>query len=67
METRVPPGVAAAGDSRKEVESLLRDAVEFHIEGLKAEGFAVPQQPGKRSAPPSLLASHEDARAPFPG
>ncbi|HBY61308.1 MAG TPA: hypothetical protein DEH78_15920 [Solibacterales bacterium] len=36
------PGVIAAGDSREEVESLIRDAVEFHIEGLKAEGFAVP-------------------------
>ena len=36
------PGVIAAGDSREEVESLIREAVEFHIEGLKAEGFAVP-------------------------
>lgn len=36
------PGVIAAGDTREEVESLIRDAVEFHIEGLKAEGFAVP-------------------------
>jgi predicted RNase H-like HicB family nuclease len=37
------PGVIAAGDSREEVESLIRDAVEFHIEGLKAEGIAVPR------------------------
>lgn len=36
------PGVMAAGDSREEVESLIRDAVEFHIEGLKEEGLAVP-------------------------
>lgn len=36
------PGVIAAGDSREEVESLIREAVEFHIEGLKAEGLAVP-------------------------
>ena len=36
------PGVLAAGDSREDVESLIREAVEFHIEGLKAEGFAVP-------------------------
>ena len=36
------PGVIAAGDSQEEVESLIRDAVEFHIEGLRAEGLAVP-------------------------
>jgi predicted RNase H-like HicB family nuclease len=36
------PGVIAAGDSREEVESLIREAVEFHIEGLRAEGLAVP-------------------------
>ncbi|MBK7927111.1 MAG: type II toxin-antitoxin system HicB family antitoxin [Bryobacterales bacterium] len=36
------PGVIAAGDSREEVECLIREAVEFHIEGLKAEGLSVP-------------------------
>lgn len=36
------PGVIAAGDSREEAESLIREAIEFHIEGLKAEGLAVP-------------------------
>ena len=36
------PGVIAAGDSREEAESLIREAVEFHIEGLRAEGFTVP-------------------------
>ena len=37
------PGVVAAGDSREEVESLIREAIEFHIEGLNAEGLTVPQ------------------------
>lgn len=36
------PGVVAVGGSREEVETLIREAVEFHIEGLKAEGLAVP-------------------------
>ncbi len=36
------PGVIAAGDSREEVEFLIREAVEFHIEGLRAEGLTVP-------------------------
>lgn len=36
------PGVIATGDTREEVENLIREAVEFHIEGLRAEGLAVP-------------------------
>jgi len=36
------PGVIAVSDSREEVESLIREAVEFHIEGLRAEGLAIP-------------------------
>lgn len=36
------PGVIAVGETREEVESLIREAVELHIEGLKAEGLALP-------------------------
>jgi len=36
------PGVIVAADSREEVEALIRDAVEFHIEGLRAEDLTVP-------------------------
>jgi len=50
------PGVIAAGDSRDEVESLIREAVEFHIEGLRAEGLAVP-------SPASLAGTLEIAAA----
>ena len=37
------PGVIAAGDSREEVECLIREAVEFHIEGLRLHGESVPE------------------------
>lgn len=37
------PGCIAAGESREEVLSLIREAIEFHIEGLKEEGRALPQ------------------------
>ena len=37
------PGCIAAGDTREEVLSLIRDAVEFHIEGLKQSGQPVPK------------------------
>ncbi len=36
------PGCVAAGDSRDEVMSLIQEAMEFHIEGLKQEGLPVP-------------------------
>lgn len=31
------PDVIAVGDSRDEVERLIREAVEFHIEGMREE------------------------------
>ncbi len=37
------PGVAVAGQSRAEVEQLIREAVEFHVEGLREEGHSIPQ------------------------
>jgi predicted RNase H-like HicB family nuclease len=36
------PGCVAAGDTREEVMSLIQEAMEFHIEGLKREGLPVP-------------------------
>ena len=36
------PGCVAAGDTRDEVMSLIQEAMEFHIEGLKREGAPVP-------------------------
>ena len=37
------PGCIAAGESRDEVVSLIQEAIEFHIEGLKKEGSPIPQ------------------------
>ena len=36
------PGCVAAADAREEVERLMREAVEFHLEGLRAGGEPVP-------------------------
>ena len=36
------PGCVAAGDSKDEVLSLIRDAIELHLEGLKEEGQPIP-------------------------
>jgi len=36
------PGCAAAGESRDEAVRLIKEAIEFHLEGLKAEGMPIP-------------------------
>jgi predicted RNase H-like HicB family nuclease len=36
------PGCVATGDTIAEVEEEIRDAIRFHIEGLEADGIAVP-------------------------
>ena len=42
--TYVPalPGLGVAGETRAEVEQLIREAIPFHLEGLVAEGLPVP-------------------------
>mgnify|MGYP005844170057 FL=1 len=42
------PGCVATGASRADVERTMRDAIEFHLEGLRAEGQPIP--PGGTSA-----------------
>ncbi len=36
------PGVISVGDSREEVEQLIHEATEFHLEGMREEGLAIP-------------------------
>jgi predicted RNase H-like HicB family nuclease len=37
------PGCGAAADTLDEVEQLIREAVQFHLEGLRAEGLPIPE------------------------
>ena len=36
------PGCIAVGDSREEVIELVKEAIDFHIEGLRERGEPVP-------------------------
>ncbi len=36
------PGCIAAGESREEALVLIREAIEFHIEGLRQTGQPIP-------------------------
>jgi predicted RNase H-like HicB family nuclease len=46
------PGCVATGDTVEAVEFEIRDAIRFHIEGLKEDGLAVPE--------PTSLAEYVD-------
>ena len=49
------PGCVAAGETRDEVLRLIREAIEFHIEGLKQDGQPIP--------PPSSTSEVVDVKA----
>jgi len=36
------PGVGVVGDTREEVEQLVREAVSFHLDGLRRVGDPIP-------------------------
>jgi predicted RNase H-like HicB family nuclease len=36
------PGCIAAGDTREEVEQLIREAIPFHLEGMAEVGEPIP-------------------------
>jgi len=37
------PGCVAVGQTREEVETLIHEAIEFHIEGMREDGRVIPQ------------------------
>ena len=47
------PGCVATGPTVKDVEREIREAIRFHIEGLRADGLIVPE--------PSSIAEYIDA------
>jgi predicted RNase H-like HicB family nuclease len=42
------PGCAATGETKVQAEENIYDAIQFHIEGLEAEGLPIPE--GKAEA-----------------
>ena len=36
------PGCIAAGSTRREVELLIREAIEFHLDGMREDGDPIP-------------------------
>jgi predicted RNase H-like HicB family nuclease len=36
------PGCVSGGDTREECEAMIREAITFHLEGLREEGLPIP-------------------------
>ena len=49
------PGCVAVADSKKEVLKLIQEAIEFHLESLRADGQPIP--------PPFSSVEYEEVRA----
>jgi len=64
------PGCIAVGDSKEEVLELIREAIEFHIDGLKADGEPVPSPHrtlnSLRWSPPNKALQPTPESAPAP-
>ena len=37
------PGVVAAGETEEKTMELMKEAIEFHLEGLKEENLPIPE------------------------
>ena len=37
------PGCVAVAETKKEVTKLIKEAIEFHLEGLREEGMIIPE------------------------
>ncbi len=37
------PGCVTTGSTLEEIEQMIREAIEFHIEGLQLQGLSIPE------------------------
>ena len=49
------PGCGSTGETQAEVERNIQEAIEFHLEGLREEGYPIPE--------PSTYSSYIDIAA----
>jgi predicted RNase H-like HicB family nuclease len=49
------PGCVSTGSTREDAEANMREAIEFHVDGLRSEGYPVPD--------PQASSSHIELQA----
>lgn len=37
------PGCVSVGDTREEVQQMIQEAIELHLEGMRADGLPIPE------------------------
>jgi predicted RNase H-like HicB family nuclease len=42
------PGCVSVGDTAEQVKAEIREAIEFHLEGIREDGLPTPIEPGNR-------------------
>jgi len=48
------PGVVTTGSTKTEVRSLIREAIEFHLDGLKEDRLPIPEPSAEAEVVPVL-------------
>ena len=58
------PGCITTGRTRKETERLMKEAIEFHLAGMREDGLPVPEvsTPGKKAPGTLAVARWDDYR-----
>ena len=41
------PGCVSTGSTRPDVEANMKEAIEFHLDGMREEGYAIPSPSAK--------------------
>ena len=49
------PGCGSTGETKEEVERNIQEAIEFHLDGVRQEGYEIPE--------PSTYSSYVDVAA----
>ena len=58
------PGCVSTGRTEEEIKANMKEAIEFHVDGLKQEGLPVPQ-PSTKSAYVEITARKISLNPPF--
>jgi predicted RNase H-like HicB family nuclease len=37
------PGCVTTGDTLDEIEAMIREAIEFHLDGMREDGLSIPE------------------------
>ena len=66
IEALICPGVVAAGETETETEELIKEAIEFHLDGLKEEKLPIPEPTTHARSVEVAVSKHSSSLQPSP-